>query len=125
MKKSITWLYLLLFLGGIVGGLFFRHNTAMASAPIGSDGNFSDRTGAETTASVWYDERWRAASAIVTSLSGYKTMSEASLLAGQTSFQATGNTVAGVLENNSGWGITLQPKMVVTQWRVTGHIHFQ
>ncbi len=105
MRKSIAFLYLLLFAAGIAGGIFFSSGTVMASDP---ESTADTRAGAETNASVWYDEKWKAIGALVTTPSGYASVEPHKRL-------DTGT--AALIEKTSGkWGVTLQPKMVVTKW---------
>ena len=90
-------IYLLMFILGLGLGIFFGLNKVKASSPV------NEPSGGETTASVYYDEYWQATRAIINTDTGYQEF---------TGFN--GSTTA-----------TARPKMVVTKWKVHGHIHFE
>jgi hypothetical protein len=107
-------IYLLLFILGLGIGIFSGLSKARASSPEGQT------SGGEQPASVYFDEFWQATGAIVSTVSGYQ---------GFDPSRRANTPVAGRLEklNNPsrGWVARLFPKMVVTKWKVHGHIHFE
>lgn len=104
-------IYLLLFILGLGIGIFFGLSKVKASTPVG------ETSGGEQPASVYYDEHWQATQAAVSTESGYQNFDPS--IHGNTS-------TAGKIENTSGgWIVRLFPKMVVTKWKVHGHIHFE
>lgn len=103
--------YIILFLIALVAGLVFGLNRARASSPEG------ETSGGEP-AKVWYDEFWQASEAVVSSNIGYTRVNPANR--GDTGVAASWETDA---DGNS--RVTVLPKIVVTQWTVHGHIHFE
>lgn len=103
-------IYLLLFILGLSVGIFFGLNRVRASPPEG------ETSGGDQPASVYFDEHWRATQAIVSTESGFVNFSDFNSL----------TSPAGRIENTpGGWLVRVFPKMVVTKWRVHGHIHFE
>lgn len=119
-KKKI---YFLFFVLGIGIGIFFTLNKAKASNPQG------EPSGGEVTASVYYDESWKATETVVSTENGYQYFYPYGNppeypLPAQPLTQQT--PIAGKLENTAaGWIVRLFPKMVVTKWKVHGHIHYE
>ncbi len=110
MVKGRVRFFFLLFIVGLVAGLAIGLNKVMASDPRGERVD-------EPVASVWYDEHWRAIDAVVSSEDGYDYFNPST---------HNDTEVAGKMEEiNDVWITTLYPKMVVTKWRVHGHIHFE
>jgi hypothetical protein len=108
-------LYILLLMVGAGTGIFFGLHRARASTPE------NENSGGEQPASVYYDEFWQASDAVVSSNTRYVRMS-ATDLANHTD---TG-TAAGWDTDGTGVSrVRMLPKMVVTQWTVHGHIHFE
>ncbi len=101
MKRKL--IYILLFAYGVTGGVFFSLSRARANTPVG------ETSGGESPASVYYDEHWKAANAIVTDNSG---------VGGALRWSVFNN-----FTNNT--PNSAKPKMVVTRWEVHGHIHFR
>jgi hypothetical protein len=106
-------LYSIVLMIGLGAGIVFGLHKARASTPEG------ENSGGEQPASVYYDEFWQASKAVVTLNNGYKEMNPANhspsgVAAGWNTDPATGVSQVRVL-----------PKMVVTQWTVHGHIHFE
>ena len=98
MKRKL--IYILLFVFGVSGGVFFSLSKVRATPPVGPSGG-------ETTPSVYYDEHWKAENAMVTTNSD--------------------STLAWSVFNNfnNDTSPSKKPKMVVTKWVVHGHIHFR
>lgn len=109
MKKNR--IYTLLFVLGLIGGLFFGLNKLRASNPEG------EISGGEQPASVYYDEFWQAVQALVSTETGYQNFNP-------TSHNNT-STAAKIEDTSGGWLVRVSPKMVVTKWKVHGHIHFE
>lgn len=104
MKKR---LYVAIFLVGITMGVFWGMTKVKASSPV------NESSGGEDTASVYYDESWKAERALVSSpTAGYYDADISNNGDTSTSAQMQG-------------GSNVFPKMVVTRWKVHGHIHFQ
>ncbi|MDD5668410.1 MAG: hypothetical protein PHE58_00040 [Candidatus Omnitrophica bacterium] len=110
MKK--IWIYVGVLSIGLLAGVSFGLNKAKASSPEG------ETSAGEANASVNYDEYWQASQSVVSTTSGYQTFNP--LNHGNT---PTSATIASVEAGK--WAVTLQPKMVVTKWKVHGHIHFE
>ncbi len=108
LKNKIYFLFLVL---GLCTGVFFALNKAKASSPQG------ETSGGEQPASVYYDEHWKATEALVSSTTGYTTMDP--------STHNNTNTAGQFEDTAGGWRVELFPKMVVTKWKVHGHIHFE
>lgn len=96
-------------LGGLLG---IFSNNLQASTPVGevSDG--------EQPASVYYDEHWRATESYVATEGGYASFDPSSHMdtpvTGKIETPAVGDPYC-----------SLQPDMVITKWKVHGHIHFE
>ncbi len=108
-KKKV---YVVLLLMGIGAGIMFGLSKARASSP-------ERETSGGEPAKTCYDEFWQASEAIVSSDTGYTRVNPANhgdtgTAAGWDTDPATGASRVRVL-----------PKMVVTQWTVHGHIHFE
>lgn len=98
MKRKL--IYILLFVYGVTGGVFFNLSRVRASSPVG------ETSGGESPASVYYDEHWKAENAMVTR-------------------NSDGTLAWSVFNNfNNDTSPSKKPKMVVTKWVVHGHIHF-
>jgi len=97
MKRKL--IYILLFVCGVTGGVFFSLNRARASSPVGE-------TSKGMSPTVIYDEIWSAASAIATRSVGATEQWSV--------FTDFPNPTPA----------SRKPKMVVTRWVVHGHIHF-
>lgn len=106
MRKKLS---ILVFVLGIIAGLLFGAIKLKASSPEGevSPGQ----------ASVFYDEHWQAIEAIVSNADTNK-------YAMFNNFYHDTPTAAKMKKETEGWEIKTFPKMVVTKWRVHGHIHF-
>lgn len=103
--------YFLLFILGLGAGVFFALNNARASNPQG------EVSGGEQPASVYYDESWKASDALVSKDGGYQAVDISS---------RQDTPKAGQLEKvGDAWSVKVFPKMIVTKWKVHGHIHFQ
>lgn len=129
MRKRKVY-YFLLFILGLSIGVFFGLNKVMASTP----GSLSTEP-----ASVFYDEIWKATETVVSTPAGYKYFYPygnppaypTALLPGtpptntQTSV-AAGNAPNGVLTTGvAPFTQPIFPKMIVTKWKILGHIHFE
>ncbi|MFA5090244.1 MAG: hypothetical protein WC510_04330 [Candidatus Omnitrophota bacterium] len=127
-----TYLVFLFFLGlGL--GVFFVLQRANASNPG------SEASGGETTASVYYDETWKATETIVSSDAGLKvfypysddnpggtpSVYPAYPLPAIPNHHNTDIAAAIITGGISHAYVSIFPKMVVTKWRVHGHIHFK
>jgi hypothetical protein len=103
--------YILIFVLGLTMGVVFVFSQARANPSKG------EISGGEVTASVVYDETWQAISALVSSATGF------------VAYDPTGSTRTGVAAKFSSSGasatVEIAPKMLVTKWRVHGHIHFR
>ena len=111
MVKGRVRFFFLLFMVGLVAGLLIGLNKVMATSPV------DEVSGGEAVASVWYDEHWRAIRAVVSSEDGYDYFNPST---------HNDTEVAGRMEQiDDVWITSLYPKMVVTKWRVHGHIHFE
>ena len=102
--------FYLLFVLGLGAGILFAISKVKASSPEGEAA-----TGPIT---MYYDEHWQATNSIVSSAAGY------------VAFNPSGHADTGTaasLDNatGNGWIVRIFPKMVVTKWRVRGHIHFE
>ncbi|MBU1147176.1 MAG: hypothetical protein KKD11_02390 [Candidatus Omnitrophica bacterium] len=95
-------------LGGLLG---IFSNNLQASPPEG------EVSGGEQPASVYYDEHWKATESYVATTSGYVSFDPSSLM----DTSVTGEIKDGV----DGPYCSLQPDMVITKWKVHGHIHFE
>jgi len=98
-KKKI---YFFLFILGLSLGIFWGINKVRASSPEG------ETSGGEQPASVYYDEYWQATRALVYIEDGMTQGFEEF-----TDFNEPTPTTT-----------TTKHKMVVTKWKVHGHIHF-
>ena len=105
-------MYIAVLMIGLGLGIVFGLHKARAFSPEG------EVSGGEQPASVSYDEFWQANEAVVSSDTGYVSMNPAN--------RAETGIAAGF---NAGADGSVQvrtlPKMVVTQWTVHGHIHFE
>jgi hypothetical protein len=108
-KKKVC---IVLFLIGIGAGVVFGLHKARASSPEG------EGSGGEQPASVYYDEFWQASDAVVSSNTGYTPMNPANHA--ESGVAAAWDTGADGISR-----VRILPKMVVTQWTVHGHIHFE
>ena len=122
MKKNK--IYILFLLLGLGWGVFVGLNKVRASSPV------NESSAGEQTAGVAYDESWKATEALVSSSSGYRYFypygsSPAYPLPANPVNQQTATAGKLVYDNDFGWKILVYPKMVVTKWRVHGHIHFR
>ena len=116
-RQRWVWIAVLL-LTAAAAGLVAGVVSVMATGPAGEE---SPRGRAEYPASVYYDEHWAAAGALVTSAN-----SSTGFQAVDPSKGAASETAALIRKDGDGkWGTAVQPRMVVTRWRVHGHIHFQ
>jgi len=107
--RKIYFLFLILGLGmGILWGL----GRAKASSPEG------ESSGGEQPASVWYDEFWQATQAVVSTENGYRNFNPSTHNNTDTAAKFED---ASKDQRRAG----LLPKMVVTKWKVHGHIHFR
>jgi len=98
MKRKL--IYILLFVCGVTGGVFFSLNRAGATSPVGE-------TSKGMSPTVIYDEIWSADSAIATRSVG--AIEQWTVF---TNFPSNPTPPSK------------KPKMVVTRWVVHGHIHF-
>ncbi|MFA5363121.1 MAG: hypothetical protein WC335_07795 [Candidatus Omnitrophota bacterium] len=103
--------YIILLMIGIGAGILFGLHKARASSPE------NETSGGEQPASVYYDEFWQATEAVVSSNNGYTSMNP--------SGHAETVVAAAWTTTNNVSQVSLLPKMVVTQWTVHGHIHFE
>ncbi len=95
-------------LGGLLGVF---SNNLQASSP---EGEVSD---GEDPASVYYDEHWKATESYVATNNGYASFDPSSRM---------DTPITGQIKNDgSGDYCSLQPDMVITKWKVHGHIHFE
>lgn len=106
--KSKNKIYLLLFGLGLSAGILFAIGKVKASTPEGEV--------ATAPINMYYDEHWRAVKSVVSSDSGFVEFDP-----------STGNdtATAAKIDNNTGFGYIVRvfPKMVITKWKVNGHIH--
>ena len=102
-------MYIVFLVFGIGIGVVFGLNKARASSPEG------EISGGEQPASVYYDESWQATEAYVSTSLGYKPMPTTDIVNHRDTDVAANLTT----------GQVVFPKMVVTQWTVHGHIHFE
>jgi hypothetical protein len=109
--KKRRELYFLLFILGVCAGIFFGINKVRASSPEG------ETSGGEQPASTYYDEFWQATEAVVSTAGGFAQFNPST-------HNNTG-TAARFRNTPGGWVADIFPKMVVTRWRVHGHIHFR
>lgn len=106
-------IYLLLFVLGLSVGVLFAISKVKASTPEGEV--------SANPITMYYDEHWQATNSVVSSTTGY------------VAFNPSGHAPTGTanpaasLDNSTGngWIVRVFPKMVVTRWRVRGHIHFE
>ncbi|MDP8229801.1 MAG: hypothetical protein P9L93_01710 [Candidatus Gorgyraea atricola] len=95
-------------LGGVLG---IFSNNLQASPPEG------EVSGGEQPASVYYDEHWKATQSYVATKNGYASFDPSSRM---------DTPVTGEIERTpEGPYCILQPDMVITKWKVHGHIHFE
>jgi len=95
-------------LGGLLG--VFSNNLE-ASSP---EGEVSD---GEDPASVYYDEHWKATESYVATNNGYASFDPSSRM--------DTPITCHIKNDGSGDYCSLQPDMVITKWKVHGHIHFE
>lgn len=109
-----------IFILGIAAGIIFGINKVGADTPVKTDTTVAP--GAK------YDEYWKASEALVSDYGGYKKFEfYDSITYPLPADPDNKNTeTAGELEQDSkgNWTVKLFPKMVVTKWKVHGHIHF-
>jgi hypothetical protein len=122
MKKERMLLIIgciLLFISGTLLGVFYFSSESRASSPEG------EVSGGEQPASVYYDEHWQAIGAYVSTEAGYTflnpSIDKESPVVGKITYIPV-PTSTGVINVPH---CTLQPDMVVTKWKVHGHIHFE
>ena len=121
-KKKIYVLFLTL---GICGGLFWGLRGAKADAP-------PSNIAIAPAATAFYDERWRAEQAVVSQSAvvspppgpGYISV-PIDLSAADPTIPDVANYKVTTLEGKTIRQVERAPKMVITRWRVTGHIHFE
>lgn len=111
MFKKRRNIYFLLFILGVSIGVFFGLNKVRASSPEG------ETSAGEQPASTYYDEFWQATEAVVSGASGFVNFIP--------STHNNTETAARFRNTAGGWVANIFPKMVVTRWRVHGHIHFR
>ncbi len=128
MKKIIITCGLVLV--GLIAGIAAGMHALQASSPEG------ESSGGESPASVSYDEKWKATEALVSSSSGYKLFYPygKSPVPPYVSYPLSGDPVnkttpvAASFSTSTETGTAkaeILPKMVVTKWKVHGHIHFE
>ncbi len=105
MKKKL--IYVLLFVFGVSGGVFFNLSRVRATTPVG------ETSGGETVPSVVYDEHWKADSAIISDSVGASSNIQWVAFNGFVNFPPTPTPASR------------KPKMVVTRWIVHGHVHMR
>ncbi len=108
----------ILFLFGGILGIFYSSNKLLASSP-------QDKTSGGKPASVFYDEHWQAIGAYVATKRGYAFLNpstgHSSPVAGKIEYTPVA-TPSGVVNVPRA---TLEPDMVITKWKVHGHVHFE
>ena len=109
VKKKMYSIVLMI---GIGAGIVFGLHKARASSPQ------EETSGGEQPASVYYDEFWQASEAVVSSNTGYRQMNPAD-------HDESGVAAAWDTGDDGLSRVRILPKMVVTQWTVHGHIHFE
>jgi len=119
-KKYLILSCVCLFCVGIILGIFSGKYKLMASSPE------SETSGGEQPASVYYDEHWQAIEAYVATQNGYSQINPA----GKSDTPVTGVIETETIAINDGDDVDiayvlLQPDMVITKWKVHGHIHFE
>ncbi|MFA5161567.1 MAG: hypothetical protein WC421_04920 [Elusimicrobiales bacterium] len=107
MEKTNRMFYVLLAALGLMAGLFVASRRAQASDP-------TEKSGGESKASVVWDDKWTAIGAYVSADGKYVEFLKDTGLSGDTA-------VAAKIESGH---VSLCPKMIVTRWRVHGHMHF-
>jgi len=105
-------IYLLLFILGLGWGIFFGLNKVKACSPEVTDVSEEGAVQPESTPSVYYDEYWQATRALVYLDPNPNNPDNAPGFADFTDFNEPTPTTT-----------TTKHKMVVTKWRVHGHIH--
>ena len=119
-NRNLLFLFLsmTLFFSGVILGLFSFTGNLRASSPEGE-------TSAGEGASVFYDEHWRAVGAYAATETGYAFLNPstgaASPVAGKIELISI-STAGGVVTVPH---TTLEPDMVITKWKVHGHVHFE
>ena len=116
MKRK-SKVYLLLFGLGLSTGILFAVGKVKASSPEGEVST--------APINMYYDEYWQATNSVVSSASGFVEFNP--------SAHANTGTAAKLEKQNedpvtgifTGWIVRVFPKMVVTRWRVNGHIHME
>lgn len=102
--------YVLLFILGLTAGIFFGLQKAKASSPEGEASTLGGLT-------YYYDEFWQATQALVSRAGGFGYQNISNTVGDSTSGSAA-------VLNKTNNTVERFPKMVVTKWKVHGHIHF-
>ena len=114
----LIWCGILL-TAGVTAGIFYSAADLEASSPEG------EISGGEQPASVYYDEHWQAVESYIATKSGYESFDPSTRnntdITGEIGL-ATFTTMAGEVDVPY---TILEPDMVVTKWKVHGHIHFE
>jgi len=105
-KNKIYFLFVL----GLSLGILFAINKVKASSPESDASSYP--------ISMYYDEYWQATNSIVSSANGFVELNPSSR-------GPTGTAASLDNATTYGWVVRVFPKMVVTRWRVRGHIHFE
>ena len=106
-------LFVAVFALGAISGVIFGLGKLKASSPAGE--------ASQGVASMYFDEIWRAEESIVSTTTGFNTVD---MLNAGGGFVASIGETSAVYDTATG-AITASPKMLVTKWKVHGHIHQQ
>lgn len=122
MKKkkiiSVT-IGIIIFCLGCLCGVFYFTREAKASDPEG------EVSGGEPNASVTYDEHWRAVTAYVATENGYSEIDPSTKVDSDISGKIDSVSIATPGGPVNVPYVSLEPDMVITKWKVHGHIHFE
>lgn len=109
----------IIFCLGCLCGVFYFMREAGASDPEG------EISGGERNASVTWDEHWQAVTAYVATENGYSEIDPSthddSGVCGKINYAPIVTSEGNV---NVPY-VSLEPDMVITKWKVHGHIHFE
>lgn len=117
MNKKSRWV-LAIFVFGLIAGVIFGIGKVRATSPINeaSQGNVG----------MYYNEIWDATEALVSTDSGTGfTTVPITNSAGSTVNQVSAKFSKVTSGSGSSYEVTVAPKMIVTKWKVHGHIHQQ
>lgn len=115
MKKIGIIAGMLVFIAGIFLGALFNIHRLEASDPGG------EVSGGEQAASTFWHEHWQATEGYVSSETGYEKIG-ISLTPTSKSPVVSGKMVKKISQPAQ---VTIYPNMMVTKWKVHGHIHFR